>query len=148
MSSYPLNGLAQESRDTITVLLSPSPFSSSTKWRVLRQSIPNVPSQWQQDTQYLAGLRKRKAEAASQPATHLQEVRHALEKGGYTRHRHSNGGRSHTRPSSSRPSRPQQVPQELRELKIRGGGLRGRRLSGPPGGRASCGSRVGGAGTG
>lgn len=91
---------------------------------------------------------ERKGEVKSKSATHLQEVSHALEKSRDTGHCHGDGGRSHSRPSSPWPCRPQQVSQELRELKVGSGGLRGWRLGRPPRGRASCGSCVGGASTG
>lgn len=78
----------------------------------------------------------------------LQEVTHALEKGRDAGHCHGDGGRSHARPSRSWPCRPQQIPQKLRELQISCRRLRGWRLGRPPGGRASCGSCVGGASTG
>lgn len=54
----------------------------------------------------------------SKLGTHLQKVSHALEKSRDTRHRHGDGGRSHARPPGPWPCGTQQVPQELRELKI------------------------------
>lgn len=101
-------------------------------------------AQWRRNGRRKGKVRSR----AGEPLTHLQEVSHALEKGRDTRHRHSDGGRSHARPPSPRPCRSQQIPQELRELKVSGGGLRGWRLGGPPRGRACCGCCVGGASTG
>lgn len=80
-------------------------------------------------------------------ATHLQKLSHALEKSRNSRHCHSDGGRSQAWAPSPWPCRPQQISQELRELKISRRGLRRWRLGRTPRSRAGCGGCVGSAST-
>lgn len=150
LAPLPLNGLSTKAAFTA--------LSSSSKWGagIRVKEVPGLPptyrppeagAQQQYHSNKMPVPSWAQGKPKSKPATNLQKVSHALQKGGDARHRHSDGGRSHARPSGPRPRRPQQVPQELRELQVGRRGLRGWRLGRPPRSRAGCGSGVGGAGT-